>query len=278
MKKRRQNISKNHRSPSAVTPAPKIRIGTDWGLGLSDNKHTIPTVDEVRKIYAPPKTLGASEEVRLAMDEQLAVEGTYSLLQHSIELGTYNGGIGSFLGYGALQNIAQNGLIRACIETVADDMTRKWIEVKATDSTRDDDDDKLDRIQDEFSRLNVREVMHTVSEMAGYYGGCLVYIETRAMAPNLLDPLSPSLYSVEAKDGSHWLKAIRAIDPVNCFPGTYNSTNPLASDFYVPQTWWILGNQVHSSRMIRIVANEPPVLLRPAYNFFGIPQAQILWD
>lgn len=30
--------------------------------------------------------------------------------------------------------------------------------------------------------------------------------------------------------------------------------------------------------MIRLVDNEPPLLLRPAYNFLGIPQAQILWD
>ena len=30
--------------------------------------------------------------------------------------------------------------------------------------------------------------------------------------------------------------------------------------------------------MLRLFDNPPPTLLRPAYNFLGIPQAQILWD
>jgi hypothetical protein len=68
------------------------------------------------------------------------------------------------------------------------------------------------------------------------------------------------------------------VDPVNCFPGTYNSTDPLKEDYYVPQTWWVLGQEVHASRLIRVYANEPPLLFKPSYNFLGIPQAQILWD
>ena len=42
--------------------------------------------------------------------------------------------------------------------------------------------------------------------------------------------------------------------------------------------WSVLGKSVHASRMIIFTDNEPPVLLKPAYNFLGIPQAQILWD
>lgn len=45
-----------------------------------------------------------------------------------------------------------------------------------------------------------------------------------------------------------------------------------------PKYWWVLGQRVHSSRLIMLRDNLPPTLLRPAYNFLGIPQAQILWD
>jgi phage-related protein (TIGR01555 family) len=45
-----------------------------------------------------------------------------------------------------------------------------------------------------------------------------------------------------------------------------------------PDYWLILGRRVHHSRLIIIRDNLPPTLLRPAYNFLGIPQAQILWD
>lgn len=40
----------------------------------------------------------------------------------------------------------------------------------------------------------------------------------------------------------------------------------------------MLGRRVHASRMIPLFDNPVPTLLKPAYNFLGIPQAQILWD
>ena len=35
---------------------------------------------------------------------------------------------------------------------------------------------------------------------------------------------------------------------------------------------------MHASRLVILRDNLPPTLLRPAYNFLGIPMAQILWD
>ena len=61
-------------------------------------------------------------------------------------------------------------------------------------------------------------------------------------------------------------------------PGDYNATNPLQPDYMQPKCWWVLGQKVHASRMISVFDNPPPLLLRPSYNFLGIPQAQILWD
>ena len=83
-------------------------------------------------------------------------------------------------------------------------------------------------------------------------------------------------YSAELKPGLSLNLVV--VDPVNVFPGDYNSLSPLSSDYFRPRWWWVIGQRIHASRLIRLVANEVPVLLRPAYNFLGIPQAQILWD
>ena len=45
-----------------------------------------------------------------------------------------------------------------------------------------------------------------------------------------------------------------------------------------PRMWQVLGRRVHASRLLTFVENQPPILLKPNYNFLGIPQAQILWD
>ena len=256
----------------------RISSGVRDALGFS-SAGRVPTLDEVRLKYGPPATLGApNEETVLAMDRAMEDRGVYTLLQHGFEMGMY-GACSNFLGYGALQNIAQNGLIRACIETVADDMTRNWVEFQQEgedDSEDGEAQERLERLEKAVKRLDLQKAMHRAAAMTGYYGGCLLYLDTGATGPDLKLPLSLESWSREARPG--FLKGVRVVDPVNCFPGTYNSTDPLRADYYVPKMWWVLGQEVHASRLIRVFANEPPLLFRPSYNFLGIPKAQILWD
>lgn len=254
----------------------RISSGVRDALGFS-SAGRVPTLDEVRRAYGPPATLGApNEETVLAMDRAMEDRGVYTLLQHGFELGMY-GACSNFLGYGALQNIAQNGLVRACIETVADDMTRNWIELQQEgEEDSPESEDKIQRLEKAMKRMGLQKTMHKAASMTGYFGGCLLYLDTGASGPQLKLPLSLEPWSMEAKEG--FLRAVRVVDPVNVFPGTYNSTDPLKEDYYIPQTWWVLGQEVHASRLIRVYANEPPLLFKPSYNFLGIPQAQILWD
>lgn len=244
---------------------------------LDLSREAVLTAEQVRREWGPPATLGAPDKVRMALDSRLESEGVYSLLQHSMALGVY-GATPSFMGYGALQNLAQNGMVRACIETVADDMTRAWIEFTQEDAEdAEPDSERLAQIKKESDRLKLQDVMHDACCMTGYYGGCLLYLDTGAVGPDLTLPLYLEKWGSEASH-SGFLRAVRVLDPVNCFPGDYNSIDPLRKDFYIPKTWWILGREVHASRLIRVFANEPPLLCKPAYNFLGIPQAQILWD
>lgn len=247
-------------------------------LGFS-SAGRVPTLDEVRSKYGPPATLGApNEDAVVAMDRAMEDRGVYTLLQHGFELGMY-GACSNFLGYGALQNIAQNGLIRACVETVADDMTRAWIELQQEgedDSEDGEVQERIERLDRAMKRLGLQKVMHEAAAKVGYYGGCLLYLDTGASGPDLKLPLSLESWSREATKG--FLKGVRVVDPVNVFPGTYNSIDPLRADYYVPKSWWVLGQEVHASRLIRVFSNEPPLLFRPSYNFLGIPKAQILWD
>lgn len=240
----------------------------------------ILTEEEVRDAYGPAKTLGADETVWAAMDAQLADAGVYNLLQHTLELG--QGLAPQFLGYGALQNMSQSGLLRACIETVADDMTRAGIALKlsgrqAVDvDPQDGQDDKLAALTSALEKFQVQKLFHQAAELTGYEGGCLIFIDTGAQGKDLETPLSFSQYSDELRPGGSLRFVV--VDPVNVFPGEYNSTSPLKPTYFKPVTWWVLGQRVHASRLIRVVANEVPVLLKPAYNFLGLPQAQILWD
>ena len=287
---------------------------TDAMSSVNNGAGIEPTLDEIRAVFGPAKTLGAPEEVVAACDSQLEMCGAYSLLQHSFALGQLPQA--NFLGYSTLQQISQNGMVRACIETVADDLTRNFIELKREgegtdlspqkaqgklggeteaqsfeallakalnggkpDAKEGDpvEDERLNKIDAELRRLNVRQVLHEAACLVGYMGGCLVFIDTGETDAEMLKmPLNMSKASAELRPERR-LRFV-AIDPINVFPGQYNSLSPLRPDYYKPRSWWVMGQEVHASRLIRLVANEVPVLLKPSYNFLGLAQAQILWD
>lgn len=219
----------------------------------------------------PAVTLGQPDE-KAQMANDSACASSWGMLSHSMELGLAPSSA-SFLGYPALQDISQNGLIRACIETVADDMIREFGSVKSEDNEQAENVAALNAA---LKKFGIREVLHSAAEMTGYFGGCLVYIDTDADDATLQTPLNMTEKGLELTNGR--LKGFRVIDPINVYPGDYNSVNPLKEDFYKPKYWFVMGKRVHASRLIRFVANEVPQLLKPVYNFFGISQAQILWD
>lgn len=227
----------------------------------------------VKKEFALPITMsGISKEeykeMNMAFDSAGGFNTIYeSLTQHAYDLGQYP--ITSFVGYGVLQQIAQQGLIRACIQTVSDDLSRKWIKIDGCD-----DPQKLEIIENELKKLHIKDLFHKAVTTTGYMGGAFIFIDTGE--DDLTLPLAINDLSAELKEGSK-VKFV-VVDPVNVSPIEYNCIDPLRDDYMQPRMWQVLGKRVHASRLLPFVENQPPILLKPNYNFLGIPQAQILWD
>lgn len=227
----------------------------------------------VKKEFALPITMsGVSKEeykeMNMAFDSAGGFNTIYeSLTQHAYDLGQYP--ITSFVGYGVLQQIAQQGLIRACIQTVSDDLSRKWIKIDGCD-----DPQKLEIIENELKKLHIKDLFHKAVTTTGYMGGAFIFIDTGE--DDLTLPLAINDLSAELKDGAK-VKFV-VVDPVNVSPIEYNCIDPLRDDYMRPRMWQVLGRRVHASRLLTFVENQPPMLLKPNYNFLGIPQAQILWD
>lgn len=248
--------------------------------------HAVPTEDSLRDSLRLPASFGTSPEVRERMDASFFAVLDHAggvgmmhqdLLSHASELGQMP--ISAFLGYGALQNISQNGMIRACVQTVADDITKKWIELTGGEKEDTARINKLTELMDK--RYHLQKIFHQAIESVGYYGGAFVFIDTGVGEESLHLPLAINNKSAELRRGPDSGRVplrFVVIDPINVTPAEYNADNPLRPDYMRPSAWWVLGKKVHASRLLALYDNEPPLLLRPAYNFLGIPRAQILWD
>lgn len=237
---------------------------------------TVPSIEEVRARYSLPVTMGAPESVREQLNLAFDNVGGFaqiqsSLIQHLSDLGQMP--MASFLGYGALQNLAQEPLIRACVQTVADDLTRKWIKIIGGEEADAERVAKLEQLQ---KRYHLQTVFHDAAVMVGLYGGAFIFIDTGAAQEDLAYPLVINEDGWELRQAKRI--AFRVVDPVNVTPCDYNCDNPLAGDYMQPRHWWVLGQKVHHSRLLALVENEPPTLLKPSYNFLGIPRAQLLAD
>lgn len=248
--------------------AERVLEGLGGGLGGRWGASAPLSPEQLRRAFAPPVAPGAPEGVRLAMDAALEAGGLYSQLAAVGDVDAP-----AFPGYPALSRLAQNGLIRAGVETVADDMTRAWMELRHRGENRVSD--RAPAVLEALERLDARAVFADAAAKTGYFGGCLVYLDMGdADDETLRLPLHPD--PATAPVGG--LRRLTVVEPVNVYPGMYNASDPLRPDYFRPRTWWVQGREVHSSRFLYFAANVPPLLLRPAYNFFGIGMAQVAWD
>lgn len=224
-----------------------------------------------------PKTLHAktlvSEKILVANDNALPV--AYREMAELAQNSSH------FLGYPFLEELSKNPLISAGVETIADEMTKKFIKIiYEGDNNKENGldiavEDKIKFLKKEFRKYNIPDLFRKCAEKIGYYGGCLVYVDTGEKDPELLKSpliLDPATF----KQGS--LKCFTVIDPISVSPGLYNSTDPTRADYFKPQTWYVIDKEIHSSRLLYFAGKEAPLLQKPAYNFFGVSTAQIAFE
>lgn len=227
----------------------------------------ITAKDAVQK-FSPPLTMGAPDGEEKAIADA-CFEPVKNMLAHSLELLSAEG-VPQFPGYAALCGLTQNGLIRSGVEMRAKEMTRKWGELNATE----EQNERIDDIGRDLEKYKVRQIFRDIACECGFLGGCLLFIDTGADVEELVNPLP--LTSQTFTKGS--LRGFKIVDPWVVYPGVYNSTNPLADDYFKPKVWYVQGIPVSSTRLIRFTENELPDMIKPAYNFFGLSLSQKVLD
>lgn len=264
---RRRKVVHTRRA-APVQPAPERRMNVP-----EPESRPLRPLEEA---YAPPLTLGRSAS-SAGMATPMAGDAALTPTSAPALSGAVKDFFGAcevnylarpFIGYAQCADLMQDGLMQAGVETVADEMTRKFIEISAPDEM------VKKRLEAELQRLDARGVFNRAAAWCGYFGGCLVYMDTGDAPEDLAKPiaLTPEFIA----QGS--LRGLRIIEPVVATPGWYNSSDPLAADYFEPRAWYVQSTLVDASRLLVFRQNTPPLLLKAAYNFFGVPAVQIALD
>lgn len=221
----------------------------------------VPLASYVRPITPPKIPVGVVPEGRTA--PVMAMD--YNSYGFASEL--YLGG--GFPGYAYLSQLSTRAEYRAFASTMSTELTREWIEIT---SKQDDDEnakEKIKLIEAEIERLKLRQVFQTAAEHDCYFGRAQLFIDIRGQKKNkplILDPRT-------VPQGS--LEAVRAVEAIWTTPSVYNANDPSAVNFYRPSNWYMLGTEVHGSRLLTVVTRPLPDILKPAYNFGGMSLSQL---
>lgn len=236
-----------------------------------------------RKAKVHPFTIaqhppGVVPEGRPAMAQDEALGAANAWAANSLYAGAFQEGL-TFLGYAYLSELAQRPEYRVISETIATEMTRKWIKLQA--SGDEDKTDKIKLIEAEMKRLKVQDAFREIAEQDGFFGRAHLYLdigvgtiddldELKTPVGNGTDTVSKAKVSPQQR-----LTRIKTVEAVWCYPSNYNSTDPLRPDWYKPSMWFVQGKEVHASRLLTFVGREVPDLIKPAYSFGGLSLSQM---
>lgn len=251
----------NYRERPPVEPR---RVGGMSEQDVAEATRPEPKVNPFTVPKSPPWL--ASSAGGIAMDSAGVPPAltTASLYQWA-STGAFSEGLG-FLGYPYLAELTQRPEYRRVSEIWAAEAVRKWIEFSG-------DPDRIKLVEKAMERFKVQDVIRHAIELDGFFGRAQIFPD---LGYEFNSPELRAKFVPKAKVGVGALKGFNVIEPFWSYPGSYQSTNPLAADFYKPREWYVMGYVVDSSWLITIVGRPMPDLLKPAYAFGGLALSQMV--
>jgi phage-related protein (TIGR01555 family) len=242
---------------------------TDKLLGWFSRK------DLATSIFEPATQPGVPKNNRMAMDDALL--GWANEFYSELSLISMAKEGQAFLGFPTLAAMAQRGEYRRITETIAMDMTRKWIRIKSK-GEGDEKAEKISQLNDAIKEFELKDLFKKIVEQDGYFGRGHLYIDTGdgENRLELLTSIGDGRGKLsKGKVGKGKIKRFSVVEAMWAYPQKYDTRDPLSPDWYNPQTWLVQGKEIHKSRLLPFVGRPVPDLLKPAYSFGGLSLSQM---
>lgn len=220
---------------------------------VKDSGHFVYTIPELA-----PNVVPAGVTPLIAQDSMCGAMANYAGMEPQF--------YSTFIGYPALSWMSQNADYRLVPETVAEEMTREWGKLKGGD------EEVIKQIEQRLDELGVRDLMRRHIENDHYFGRSQLFIDIEGQEDKTDLPLLINEKGI--KKGS--LKGFSLVEALWSTPSAYNANNPLQSDFFVPYEWYVLGKRVHRDRLMTLIMRPVPDMMKPSYNFGGLPMTQAM--
>jgi uncharacterized protein len=217
----------------------------------------------------PPNVVPAGVKAPvMAMDSSLfRADGGFSWGGLGIE---YNG----FPGYQYLATLALRCEFRALSTAFSTELTREWLTLTSTSDEGAGNADKIQELTQAMEDLKLRDSIRLASEHDCLFGRAQLLIDIRDSKGIPQDRTTPLIISEKTIPKDCDIRIV-PVEPMWTTPNYYNSLDPSSPDFYKHRSWWMLGQEVHASRLITVITRPVPDIYKPAFNFSGISLSQL---
>jgi phage-related protein (TIGR01555 family) len=179
------------------------------------------------------------------------------------------GGFVGFPGFNELAMLTTRPEYRQFADVNATELTREWIKITSSSSKNEKISNKIKAIEEKLIQLDVRNTIRLAAEQVDFYGRAQILIKIEGQ--DLSKPLILSGKTIPRNS----IEKITAVEPFWSTPSYYNAVNPADKYFYNPPTWWVLGQEIHSTRLLNVITRGLPDIIKPAFNFAGISLSQL---
>ena len=238
-----------------------LRIGERlraWARGLKESD-----VGPAQPQFGPPRMLPGvvPDGVKMAMDNSMESVYGYANAMYGCQQ--------TYPGYPVLAQLTQVAEYRMLSEKTAQAMTRKWIKLHSKGDK--DKSERISQINDALTRFKVRELFTEAAIHDGFFGRAQLFVDLGVQDGDGLEiPMFEDKSIVKGK-----LRKFKLVEAMFTYPNSYSASNPLRDDYFNPSSWFVMGQKVHSTRLLTFVGRPLPDILKPAYNFGGMSMSQL---
>lgn len=184
-------------------------------------------------------------------------------------------GMQGFIGYQTCALLAQHWLIDKACDMPARDAIRHGYDLSLGDLDDAQTEIATKAIRRADKRFRVRKNLRDFVNLGRRYGIRVVLFKVRNSDPKYYEnPFNPDGVAPGTYEG------MVQIDPYWMVPqfGNLDLNDPTSADFYEPRWWAINGKLYHKSHLCIFRTTEPADLLKPSYQYGGVPIPQMVME
>lgn len=180
-----------------------------------------------------------------------------------------------FIGHQVAAYIAQHWLVDKACRMPANDAVRHGFAMSLSGVLDDTQDDEIKALHKANVRLGLNAAMREYVGTGRVFGIRILIFKVESTDPMYYEyPFNPDAVTPGSYQG------MVQVDPYWCAPelDASNVQDPAGLRFYQPTHWMIGGRRYHHTHLCIFRTSDVPTLLRPVYQYGGVPIPQRIYE